>query len=184
MNTIDKVDGRRLANDIHVELIAMWHSIVDNGWLPPVLVSEEDYNNAKNNKNDIPMALDGYIGFNSFGGKWYAGYRRDSQGKRDYWKEHYNNIMKQAPKLKGIVFANLSYSDLPIPNNSVIYCDPPYANTTKYKDDFNHDTFWQWCRDKHKEGHTIFVSEYNAPDDFKCVWEMQVTNSMHQTKHI
>ena len=33
-----------------------------------------------------------------------------------------------------------------------------------------------------KQGHTIFVSEYNAPEDFECVWQKEVTNSMNQTK--
>ena len=56
-----------------------------------------------------------------------------------------------------------------IPDNSLIYCDPPYEGTTKYKDDFNHKRFWQWCRNKSNEGHIVFVSEYNAPDDFECV---------------
>jgi hypothetical protein len=31
--------------------------------------------------------------------------------------------------------------------------------------------FWDWAREKRAEGHTVFVSEYNAPNDFKCVWE-------------
>ena len=30
-----------------------------------------------------------------------------------------------------------------------------------------------------KKGHKVFVSEYNAPKDFVCVWERQVTNSMN-----
>ncbi len=51
----------------------------------------------------------------------------------------------------------------------MIYCDPPYEGTTKYKDAFDHSKFWQWCRDKSNEGHIVFVSEYNAPADFECV---------------
>ena len=80
----------------------MWKALVYENWQPPLTVSEEDYKNAKTNKTKISNALNGYIGFNSYGGKWYAGYRRDKQGKRDYWREHYNNIMKQVPNLKGV----------------------------------------------------------------------------------
>lgn len=29
-----------------------------------------------------------------------------------------------------------------------------------------------------KKGHTVFVSEYEAPSDFKCVWEGQVSNNL------
>ena len=171
MNLIDKVDGNRIANDIHTELIEMWKALVYDKWKPPMTVSEEDYKNAKTNKTKISKALNGYIGFNSYGGKWYAGYRRDKQGKRDYWKEHYNNIMKQVPKLNGVKFTNCSFTDLEIPKNSIIYCDPPYEGTTKYNNKFDHILFWDWVRTKSKQGNKVYVSEYNAPSDFVCVWQ-------------
>lgn len=171
MNLIDKVDGNRIANDVHTELIEMWKALVCENWQPPLTVSEEDYKNAKTNKTKISEALNGYIGFNSYGGKWYAGYRRDKQGKRDYWKEHYNNIMKQVPKLNGVKFTNFSFTDLEIPKNSIIYCDPPYEGTTKYNNKFDHILFWDWVRTKSKQGNKVYVSEYNAPSDFVCVWQ-------------
>lgn len=171
MNLIDKVDGNRIANDIHTELIEMWKALVYDLWQPPINVSEEDYKNAKNNKTKISKALNGYIGFNSYGGKWYAGYRRDKQGKRDYWREHYNNIMKQVLKLKDVKFTNCSFTDLDIPKNSIIYCDPPYEGTTKYNNKFDHILFWDWVRTKSKQGNKVYVSEYNAPNDFVCVWQ-------------
>ena len=62
----------------------------------------------------------------------------------------------------------------PLPANSLIYCDPPYKGTTRYATgSFDHDKFWQWCRDMSDSGHIVFVSEYNAPDDFKCIWSME-----------
>jgi DNA adenine methylase len=27
-------------------------------------------------------------------------------------------------------------------------------------------------------GHIVFVSEYNAPKDFKCVWEKEMVSSL------
>ena len=71
------------------------------------------------------------------------------------------------------MFKSGSYLELEIPENSLIYCDPPYANTCRYKDDFNHDIFWDWCRAQTKSGHTVFISEYYAPNDFVCVKEIQ-----------
>jgi len=123
MNMIDKVSGKRIANDIHTDLIEMWKALA-SGWIPPLNVSEEDYMNIKNGKIEVDKALSGYIGFNSYGGKWFSGYRRDKQGKRDYWREHYNNIMKQVPNIKDVVFLNSSFTDLKIPEGSIIYCDP------------------------------------------------------------
>ena len=92
-----------------------------------------------------------------------------------------NNILKQSTKISDVVFKCSSYDALDIPANSIIYCDPPYNGTTKYKDSFDSDAFWQWCRDKVKEGHTVYVSEYNAPEDFKCIWEKQINSNLGNT---
>ncbi len=85
-------------------------------------------------------------------------------------KESYNNAINQSPLLQGVRLVNKSYLELQIPDNSLIYCDPPYGATTKYKDNFDYAIFWSWCREKSKEGHTVFVSEYKAPEDLECVY--------------
>jgi len=50
----------------------------------------------------------------------------------------------------------------------------------------DYDFFWEWCRNKTKEGHKVFISEYNAPEDFKCIWEKESSNNMsvNHTGHI
>ena len=181
MNMIDKVDGVRMANDQHEELMAMWHALIYDHWDPPQLLTEAEYQNIRTNQQDYPKHLVGYVGFNSFGGKWFSGYRRDKEGKRDYWGEHYRNITKQLPNLDGVILSCKSYLDLKFKEKSIIYCDPPYASTTKYRDDFNHKVFWDWCRKQSKLGHKVFISEYNAPEDFECIWEMpsKTTFSWH-----
>ena len=121
----------------------------------------------------------GYAGFAfSYSGKWLGGWCRDGRNQRDYVAESYRNALKQHPKLQGVELLNNSYDDLIIPPNSIIYCDPPYQGTTKYKNSFDHSRFWQWCRQKAKEGHIVFVSEYNAPDDFECLWEREINSSL------
>ena len=32
------------------------------------------------------------------------------------------------------------------------------------------------------KGHEVFVSEYNAPGDFECVWSKELTNAMSTKK--
>ena len=69
------------------------------------------------------------------------------------------------------------------PSNSVIYCDPPYNNTEPldYKvlyqgkriDKFDTDEFWHTMREWSKNN-KVFISEYDAPDDFECVWQQEV----------
>lgn len=79
--------------------------------------------------------------------------------------------------INGILFTSGEYWKMQIPTDSIIYCDPPYENTSGYKTgNFNHSLFWDWCRNMRKLGHTIFVSEYNAPEDFECVWSKQVAS--------
>ena len=175
-NLIDKVDGLRLGNDIHPYLIALFRALQE-GWVPPITIDENLYNTIRESKDKYPDYLVGYVGFNSFGGKFFGGYRRDSIGKRDYWKEHYNNVIKQKSKLEGIVISNKNYLDLEIPPNSIIYCDPPYSGTTKYSNAFNHEIFWEWVRYKAQDN-TVFVSEYSAPKDFVSVWCKTINNTL------
>ena len=182
-NIIDKVTCNRLAGDTNEYLVAMWQAIQD-GWTPPDFVTEQEYRNVRNNKDMFRQSLVGFVGFGcSYSGKWFGGYARGNNSKgapRNYAAESYRNIVRQANSLKGVVFVHCAYDKLPLPPKSLIYCDPPYANTTKYKNKFNHADFWEWCRDKAKEGHTVFVSEYTAPDDFTCVWSKEIISSLTQ----
>lgn len=178
-NMIDKVQGKRIGADINPylidALIMIRDCVID---LPKnnKEFTEENYKELRKNDN---YKYKGYAGFAfSYSGKWLGGWRRDILNKRDYVNESYKNAIKQSPLLQGVRLVNENYLDLQIPKNSLIYCDPPYEGTTKYKDAFNHEEFWQWCRDKHNEGHTVFVSEYNAPNDFKCVWEKNIVSSL------
>ncbi len=184
MNMIDKVQGRRIAADKHEYLIRMFEALVYEGWQPPEQVPEIFYTQVRQNPEAYPPELVGYVGFNSYGGKWFAGYRRDKEGKRDYWREHYNNVMRQIPLLEGVEFRCMEYTQLEIPEQSIIYCDPPYAGTTKYRDSFDHEIFWEWCRQRSLEGHALYVSEYKAPDDFESVWQRASKSQISDPKQL
>jgi len=171
-NMIDKVEGNRMGNDSNEFLIALLIAMRD-GYIPPTDISKELYYAIKSRPADYPKELVGFVGFLcSFGGKWWGGYAFNKKGD-NYAERGSRCIVKQAKNLDGVVFKFGSYLELEIPENSLIYCDPPYADTCKYKDDFNHDIFWNWCRTQAKRGHTIFISEYSAPNDFVCVKEIQ-----------
>jgi len=183
MNMITEVDGNRIANDIHTELIEMWEALVCDDWIPNTFIEREHYNSIRANKKDYEPWLVGWVGFNcSYSGKYFGGYAGKVKTKigteRNYQAEARKNVDKQIQKLKGVVFTNKKYTELEIPNNSIIYCDPPYQNTTKYSNEFNHNLFWDWVREKSKQGHKVYVSEYNAPSDFVCVWQKQAKSSL------
>lgn len=183
-NMIDKIEHPyKLGADNNKYLIALLEA-VQNGQELPEHITKDEYIAVKTNKDNYPDWYVGFVGFicsfkaKFFGG--YSGYCTTKTGiQRNYIKEHINNILKQ--NLDGIKLVCSSYDALDIPANSVIYCDPPYNGTTKYKDSFDSDAFWQWCRDKAKEGHTVYVSEYNAPEDFKCIWEKKINSNLDNT---
>ena len=77
-----------------------------------------------------------------------------------------------------MIFFHSSYDELEIPSNSIILCDPPYEGTTGYKDVFDNTKFWNWCRQLSNQGHSVFICEYNTPDDFECVWEKELKSSL------
>jgi DNA adenine methylase len=180
-NIIDKVDGNRIGNDIHYYLVSLFVAI-QKGWEPPDTISEEQYQNIRTNKGSFPPELVGFVGFGcSYSGKWFGGYARGNANNglpRNYCLESKKNILAQFNGIQGIVFENKNYWELNIPTNSIIYCDPPYANTTKYKDNFDHELFWNWCKNMTNAGHKVFVSEYTAPSEWKCIWEKKVNNTL------
>ena len=79
-----------------------------------------------------------------------------------------NESLQRLQRLQSLERLKLSrkdYSDVAIPPGATVYCDPPYANTTGYIDDFDHERFYRWLRSME---FPVFVSEYSMPDDFIC----------------
>lgn len=171
----------RLAGEFNEYVAALWQALV-NGWQPPTHVTKDEYSAIRANPESYEPHLVGYVAICcSYSGKWFGGYAGITEtrdGLRDYQEEAHRNTMKQVQMLGGLQVHHSSYDQLPIPPCSIIYCDPPYEGTTKYKDQFDHEQFWQWCRLMTEHGHTVFVSEYNAPTDFKCVWQKEVKSSL------
>lgn len=179
-NMIDKVDGNRIGVDLNHYLVALLSEMAKPSYESP-LITKDEFESIKRDISSYPDWLVGFAGFQlSFSAMWFGSYRRDNQGVRNYADEAKRNVDKQAKKLKGCVFKCASYCDMEVPPNSIIYCDPPYQGTAKYKavKDFDHAAFWQWCRGKAAQGHKVFISEYNAPDDFVCIWKQELNVSV------
>ena len=188
-NVIDKVEGFRLGSDYNIHLIRFLKAIQD-GWLPPERISREDYKYIKNNQ-DEDSRLTFWAGVCcSYGGKWFGGMLCDYQESRrnkngvlpNHQDEARRGLIKQIPNLTGIHFEHCNYFELEIPSESIIYCDPPYKDTLKYRDNIDHTHFYHWCRKMHFEGHKVFISEYKMPNDFTCVWSKEVSNTLSRNK--
>jgi len=143
-NSLNMVEGLRIASDIHYELIEYFKSLL-NGWLPPMYINEDDY---KFIKQYGTPALKAYVGFSlSFGGKYFGSQARESAGVKGAYDSlrkinhtAYTNAIKQQKLLAGVNFFCGSYDKVKIPPRSVIYCDPPYNGVESYtQGSFNHN---------------------------------------------
>ena len=180
-NMIDKVPGAfdRIGYDLNPHTIAALTGIRDHIEDLPDNVSEDFY---KSIKKTEAHPINSWIRFEcSFGAKLDNGYARNNQGT-NYARNGKNLALKQSPKIQNVQFICDSYENLDF-TNALIYCDPPYQGTSGYKTGaFDHEHFFEWCRRQAKKN-IVFVSEYNAPDDFECVWQGEIkTNFASQRK--
>ena len=183
-NMIDKVPSsfERIGYDLNDHAIHALIDIRDNVESLPDSVSENEY------KSFYGMPAESFsslVRFGaSFGGKFENGFARGKAAggsNRNYWAETKRNALKQSPKIQGVQFICDSYESLSL-ENSLIYCDPPYQGTTGYKTGaFDHDKFFDWCREQAKNN-IVFVSEYNAPDDFVEVWRGEIKTNFASTR--
>lgn len=204
-NMMDKVDWPyKIGWDLNNYVISMWcwiKSVKCNSF--PKHISEEDYYAMKAlaekesyDKNKYPCPLIGYVGNAcSYGSAWFNGYAHYNPKKNeDHILEAWNGLDKQIKKFKNLdntcfvtgpyeVALQHAYNKHSMGDGCVVYCDPPYQNTKGYKDDgFDHKKFWDLVRHYSKLGVKIFVSEYNAPEDFKCIWSAEKKDGMGTTK--
>jgi len=159
----------KILNDNHVYLIEMWKAL-QNGYNLPTIITDGQYKYVKEHKNE-DMALTGFVGFGcSFGGKWFGGLARNKKGD-NYCARAERSVLKDLKGLTTAQFLCKDYREVIIPEGAVVYCDPPYKNTTGYTTgSFNTDEFWEYMR-KISKTNKVFISEQEAPDDFKCIWQ-------------
>ena len=178
-----KVQGfsRKILNDRHQYLIALLQG-VQRGYELPESITPEQYRHIREHKDDDPT-LAGFVGFGcSFGGKWFGGYARNATGT-NYAAQSKRSLLKDMATLQDATFVCADYRRVCIPPRAVIYADPPYNNTTGYHGDrFDSAEFWIAMRLLADTGHTVFVSEQEAPPDIQCVWERKFTRTLDRNK--
>jgi DNA adenine methylase len=137
------------------------------------------------NGGKYPKSLLGFVAFScSYGGGWWNGFVGFNPKRgENYIKNAIKGLKKQIEDygvLDNSTFVHGEYNTINIPDNAFIYCDPPYSNTKQYAKFFNSESFWDWCRYllKTKENIKILISEYNAPEDFICIWESSAQDKM------
>jgi DNA adenine methylase len=181
-NVFSRVDGPKIGADANQFMIAMWQAAV-SGWVPPRAVTLEEYRQARTDAREtdptnrvLPDALIGFIGAGvSFGGRWFEGYARPGKrGGPHPADESSRVITRQVVGMRDSCWLVAEdYAKLPLPPESLIYCDPPYAGTKSYGQVFDSAEFWRWAEGLSRVGHTVLVSEYAAPEGWSCIWEQE-----------
>ena len=89
-----------------------------------------------------------------------------------------------------LTIGSVDFAEVEIPNDSVIYCDPPYRGKSSYSKEkrFEHDRFYAWAL---RQTVPVFVSEYEMPEDFvevaawqKCCNMKPTSNSLRTTEKL
>ena len=107
-------------------------------------------------------------------------------GKEWYEKDiHLENLerLERLQNLERLEVKQGDYFDVPIEEDSVIYLDPPYANTNGYGakklSDFDSERLYDWILEQKAP---VYISEYQMPEDrFECIWERKVKSLINQS---
>lgn len=182
-NTLSEVKCKsRFAYDKNFYLIDFWKAL-QSGWqIQDEPMSKELYDDIHQNKDKYPGHIVALAGFcATYNAKWFGGYAGIVHTKagtvRNYYAEAVRNVIKQVPVIQDVKFVCSDYRDIQVPKGGFIYCDPPYNGTTGYQDSINYNHYWNWVRNISKDNYVV-CSEYEAPDDFECIWSKDLTTTL------
>lgn len=194
-NIIDKIScTTRIAADKNEYLVELLENIDNIDKLPNIITKDvyDKVRSAYNKKtNEYEKWYIGAVGFlASYNGRFfdggYSGIVKTKNGQeRNYYNEALRNLYAQKEQLKQILFEYKDYKDFYNYIDCLFYMDPPYKDTKQYgtSKNFNHNEFWEFCRDLSKEN-IVIISEHNAPDDFECIWQNDVKRTIDINKRI
>ena len=101
----------------------------------------------------------------------------DKEYEEVVWLYELRKSLERLERLERLTISKADYKDIFVSEpTTVIYCDPPYINTSGYEDairesGFNHAEFYDWCE---AQKGLVVLSEYTAPADrFTCVWSKE-----------
>ena len=169
--------GSYSASDSNALLVRLLHGI-QNGEHIPDNISRDEYNYHLSSEGINLRSAVACFAY-SYNGKPWGGYcPTNKTGTRNYVNErirYYKTLLKNDTFMKTKLYCNDYKKWNPV--GCLIYCDPPYFGTTTSKK-FDTEIFWavvrHWSRNN-----TVFVSGYEAPDDFICVGKSEKQCSLN-----
>lgn len=168
---------RRIFCDLNADLISLYQHVQAEIIVLPDSIDEAEY--ARIKALPSPNPLRAFAGFGcSYAGKYFGGFARSSHGadaptaKAQLTRRYATSAKAQ---LHAAEFYHADYREAFArwPEADVVYCDPPYAGTTKFYGlpDMDYPVFWDTVRQESAR-RVVLVSEYSAPEDFKAVLEI------------
>jgi len=161
-SVLSRMAGKRIGSDVNHEIISLLVAIRD-GWIPPKVVTREDYERYRDNPEVGEPHLRAFISYGcSSGGRRWGGYAWNRRGD-DFVRNARNSLLKMRDSLQGVELVVRDYREWE-PRGMLVYCDPPYANMSGLvgEERFNVVEFWDIVRlwAKHNE---VFVTERLHP---------------------
>lgn len=133
-------------------------------------------------KNGKASPKIGFVGLMTQLGNFYISFQQDEEKRAQIKRSMEKQFSK--PLFYNTVFEYSDYRDLEI-KNAVIYCDPPYHNTSKYtinnkNNKFNYDEFLKKCEQWYNEGNIVLLSGNYAPNiNWRVLFEKEYTYNMY-----
>lgn len=163
-------------SDSNQALITMWDAFF-KGWRPKGLrVRDHARLKAAQDPLDPNTALVG-IGL-SFFGRWFnPPVSRDPVKWALYTRQTVNAMERTRRALQGARFECADYREIKYRKGSTIYLDPPYGenphavrNLHGSAVSFDTNAFWQYAERLVGDGHTVLVTGFSAPKDWRTVY--------------
>jgi DNA adenine methylase len=169
-----------IGSDLQPDIIRLWKAVKTGTLRLPGSVSKDQYKARCLSKR--PSALRAALGFGlGYRGVFCSGFDNGSSTFAALTNsfESTGTYIKSNPRVS---FVHKDYRGWR-PRGVLIYCDPPYKASSKRSTFrgvapcFDHQEFWDTMR-RWSQNNYVFVSELQAPKDFKCIWSKKVPVSI------
>lgn len=177
-----------IMNDLDTGLISLHRMLKEHperlGLFSQIEPSKEEFNILKNGQSDYDTFFKYIYSFSTNGKAYLWGEERLNTPKEELNRQrseprerirHLEDITLIYSRYNADVsFTNEDYAEVEIPDNAVVYADPPYSGTSDYAvGAFDHERFYDWCR---QCPNIVLISEYEMPDDFFLIEEWDLAS--------
>jgi len=179
------------ASDCHPLLLRLLGAVQAGAPLPSHITKERYYSLKRSGCDSVERAA-ACFGYSYNGKAWggyTASYTRPGGSIDDTWatRRRYYQRLRASPGFATATLTQANYrtaiaqsAATATPQTTLVYLDPPYANTAGYGGTprFDAAALWDTAREWSRRGAVVLVSEYAAPPNFVSVASQSKPSSM------